>query len=158
MRTQLREMRPNDIPAVLHRLREQNYRDGTSYSMPQVFDEQGARLPNIPLALVAVDVETGLVVQGHVWERTVEQMTFGISPEATVCSMHQHPAVFHLLRERGYTDLHILVPVERAADMEHGLDAILKMTDTSKTLKHFYRLLGTAENDELRNWYQEKTQ
>jgi hypothetical protein len=149
-------MRPADVSAVLERLREQNERDGTSYRMPQVFDEHGQRLAKIPLALVAVDVETGEVVQGHVWERTVEQMTFGISPEATVCSMHESPAVFHLLRERGYDDLHILVPVERAAEMEHGLDSILKMTDTSATLRHFYRLLGTAENDALRNWYREK--
>lgn len=154
MRTQLREMRPNDVPAVLHRLREQNRRDKTSYTMPQVFDERGMRLPNIPLALVAEDVDTGLVVQGHVWIRTLEQMSFGTNPQATVCSMHEHPAVFHLLRERGYTDLHILVPEERAPDMVHGLKAILKMADTG--LKHFYRLLDPAENDELRKWYEKR--
>lgn len=149
-------MRPNDVPAVLHRLREQNYRDKTSYTLPRVFDERGVRLPNIPLALVAVDVETQMVEQGHVWIRTLEQMSFGISPEATVCSMHEHPAVFHLLRERGYTDLHILVPKERVGQMAHGLDSILKTIDTGETLRHFYRLLDPAENDELRNWYEKR--
>jgi hypothetical protein len=149
-------MRPNDVPAVLQRLREQNRRDGTSYSMPQVFDERGVRLPGIPLALVAVDVDTGLVVQGHVWIRTLEQMSFGTNTQATVCSMHEHPAVFHLLRERGYRDLHILVPVERVPEMKHGLDSILKTIDTGETLKHFYRLLDPAENDGLRNWYKER--
>lgn len=149
-------MRPNDVPAVMHCLREQNYRDGTSYTLPRVFDERGIRLPNIPLALVAVDVKTGLIVQGHVWQRTVEQMTFGIDPQATVCSMHEHPAVFHLLRERGYTDQHILVPAERVKDMAHGLDSILGMIDTGDTLRHFYRLLDPIENDELRNWYRDQ--
>lgn len=149
-------MRPNDVPAVQHRLREQNYRDKTSYTLPRVFDEHGVRLRSIPLALVAVDVETEMVEQGHVWIRTLEQMSFGISPEATVCSMHEHPAVFHLLRERGYTDLHILVPKERVGQMAHGLDSILKTIDTGETLRHFYRLLDPAENDELRNWYEKR--
>lgn len=151
-------MRPNDVPAVLQRLREQNRRDGTSYTMPKVFDEKGVRLPNIPLALVAVDVETGLIVQGHVYATTIEGMTFGIDPHATVCSMKEHEAVFWLLRERGFKDLHILVPNERVKDLQHGLDSMLGMIDTGETLKHFYRLLDPAENDELRNWYQEKKQ
>lgn len=153
MRTQLRQMRPNDIPAVQHRLREQNYRDGTSYTMPQVFDEKGNRLPGIPLAMVAVNVKTGLIEQGHVWQRTVEMMSFGISPEATVCSMREHAAVFYLLRERGYTDQHILVPAERVKDLADGLDSMLGMIDTSTTLRHFYRLLDPSENEELRQWY-----
>jgi hypothetical protein len=147
-------MRPNDVPAVQHRLREQNYRDKTSYSLPKIFDESGQRLPSIVLALVAVDVKTGMVVQGHIWERTVEQMSFGTDPRATVCSMHEYPAVFHLLREKGYSDLHILVPTQRVKQMEHGLDSILGMTDTGEMLRHFYRLLDPAENDALRNWYE----
>ena len=149
-------MTPADVPAVLARLKEQNERDGTSYGMPAVFDESGKRRASIPLALVAVDVETNEVVQGHVWERTVEQMTFGISAEATVCSIHEHPEVFHLLRERGYTDLHIFVPTQRAPQMEHGLNSILGMTDTGETLRHFYRLLDPAENEQLRQWYKER--
>lgn len=156
MRTKLREMKPNDMAAVHHLLREQNYRDKTSYSVPQVFDERGVRLSNIPLALVAVDVETEMIVQAHVWERTVEQMSFGIDAQATVCSMHEHPAVFHLLRERGYKDVHILVPIQRVKQMASGLDSILGMIDTGETLRHFYRLLDNAENDELRMWYREQ--
>jgi hypothetical protein len=145
-----------DVPAVLAKLAEQNRRDGTSYAMPQVFDRGGVRLPRISLALVAVDVETGEVVQGHVWEQTVEHLAFGISSEATVCSMHEQEAVFHLLRQRGFRDEHILVPIERAGEMAHGLDKILGMTCTEKVLLHFYRLLDPAENDELRKWYKDK--
>ena len=126
MRTTLREMTPEDVPAVLERLKEQNERDGTSYPMLRVFDQDGRRERNIPLALVAVDVETGEVVQGHVWEVTLEQMSFGISSEATVCSMHEQDAVFWMLREKGFRDQHILVPAERAGQMAHGLDKILR--------------------------------
>jgi hypothetical protein len=155
MKTKLREMRPADVPAVLERLREQNERDGTSYGMDLVFDPQGRRLPNIVLALVAV-TEDGEVRQGHVWAKTLEQTTFGIDPEATVCSMHEQDAVFYLLRERGYVDQHILVPVERAPQMEHGLNRIYGMHDTSKVLKHFYRRLDAAENADLAEFYKDR--
>jgi hypothetical protein len=146
-------MTPADVPAVLERLKEQNARDRTSYAMPVVFDTRGARLANIPLALVAV-TETGEVRQGHVYEVTLEGMSFGIDPEATVCSMHEQEAVFFLLRERGYHDLHILVPRERVKQMRHGLKKILGMTDTG--LEHFYRLLDPAENAELQKFYESR--
>ena len=146
-------MMPEDVPAVLNLLEEQNRRDGTSYAMPQVFDGQGGRLSRIPLALVAVDVETGAVVQGHIWEKTLEHMAFGISAEATVCSAHEQEAVWFLLREAGYRDEHMLVPNDRLALMEHGLETILGMTNTGKVLTHLYRLLDPVENLELRNFY-----
>lgn len=147
-------MMPADVPAVLQQLEIQNARDGTSYSLPKVFDQNGNRLPNIVLALTAVDIETEEVVQGHVWERTLEHTAYGISPEATVCSMREQDAVFFLLRERGYRDVHILVPSERVRDMEHGLEKILGMSATGLT--HFYRLLDPAENAELKTWYEER--
>jgi hypothetical protein len=153
MRTRLREMTPADMPALKERLKEQNKRDGTDYQVPRVFDSSGRRVPACALALVAYDVETGEVMQGHVYERTLEQMSFGISPEATVCSMHEQDAVFFLLREKGYRDLHVLVPNPRVKDMKHGLEKILAMKCTRKHLTHFYRLLDTAQNDELRQWY-----
>ncbi len=154
MRTRLREMLPADLPAVERRLEEQNNRDHTSYSVPQIFDEEGKRLPNIPLALVAVSEETGEVMQGHVWEQTVEQMCFGIDPEATVCSMHEQEAVLYLLRQRGFRDLHIFVPPERVRDMQHGLTKIYGMSATG--MIHFYRMLDPADNAELQDFYQER--
>lgn len=156
MRTRLREMTAADTPALQERLAEQNQRDGTSYALPQVFDAGGRRVASIALALVAYDVETGDVVQGHIYERTVEGMTFGISPEATVCSMHEQEAVFFLLREKGYRDLHVLVPNQRVGDMEHGLDKILRMKNTGGVLTHFYRLFGPAENEAMREWYEDQ--
>lgn len=155
MKTRLREMRPADVPAVLERLKEQNERDGTSYALPQVFDAEGCRLAHVPLALVAVDAETGEVRQGHVYEATLEGMTFGIDAQATACSLREHPGVFYLLRERGFKDLHTLVPEERVAEMEHGLTRKLGMIDTGKRLRHFYRLLDPAENERLRQWYED---
>jgi len=153
VKTTLREMTPADIPAVQWRLEEQNNRDGTSYFLPRIFNEKGQRLRNIPLALVAASIKTGEVIQGHVFENTLEGMTFGIDPEATVCSMREHPAVLYLLREKGYRDLHILVPRQRAPQMQHGLEKIYGMSATGMT--HFYRLLDPEENRELQKFYQE---
>jgi len=129
-------MQPGDVPALLDRLAEQNARDGTSYRLPQVFDGGGARLSRVPLALVAVDA-AGKVAQGHIYERTVEQMSFGISAAATLSSIREQDAVFYLLRARGYTDLHMLVPEERAAGLGRGLDELLRMTPTAGRLRHF---------------------
>jgi hypothetical protein len=154
VRSTLREMLPADLPAVLERVREQNERDGTSYPLPLVFDEKGQRLPNIALALVAVDIETGRVEQGLTVERTCELMLFGTNAKATVCSMHESEAIWYLLRERGLRDVHILVPPERTKDMQHGLESIIGMSATGLT--HFYRLLDPAENAELQDFYQQR--
>lgn len=156
MRTRLREMTAEDVPAVLAKLKEQNERDGTSYGMAQVFDGRGVRLGNITLALVAVDVDTGEVVQGHVWEWTVEHTAFGIDARATVCSMREQEEVWYLLRQRGVKDEHMLVPADRAPEMESGLDRILGMIPTEGHLKHFYRRMDPAENEQLRNEYKKR--
>ena len=154
MRTRLREMIPADVPAVLERLEEQNARDGTSYFMPQVFDKQGQRMPTIALALVAVNEETGQVEQGLTVERTCALMLFGINARATVCSMHESDAIWFLLRQRGLRDVHILVPLERAEDMQHGLETIIGMSATG--LKHFYRLLDPRDNAEMQKFYESR--
>jgi len=145
-------MTPADVPAVLERLREQNERDSTSYQCPMVFDSMGARLPSIPLALVVID-EDDRVLQGIVFEKTVEMMSFGINARASIAAMHEQEAIFYLLKERGYKDLHILVPNERVSQMEHGLDRILGMNRTTEVLTHFYRLIDQSENEDLRKWY-----
>lgn len=156
MRTRLREMTPADVPAVLDRLREQNERDGTAYFLPQIFDKDGKRLPNIPLALVAVDVDSGQVEQGHVWERTIEHTAYGISARATVCSMEEQDAVAFILREHGYRDEHIFVPEHRVSSMAHGLERIYGMSQTGLT--HFYRMLDPQENAAVQKFYQDQKQ
>jgi hypothetical protein len=147
-------MVPADVPVLLDLLKEQNERDSTDYPMTQVFDDSGRRMPNVELALVAVDEETGEVMQGHIWERTLEHMAIGISREATVCSMHEQGAFTFILRERGYHDFHIFIPKIRVKQMRHGLEKILGMIDTGLT--HFYRRLDPAENDELRKVYEDR--
>ncbi len=155
MKTRLREMTREDIPVLQDKLREQNERDGTSYQLPEIFDVRGHRLSRIPLALVAVDIETGEVRQGHVFEQTLEQTTYGMDAEATVCSMHEQGAVMFLLRERGYRDLHLFLP-SSAPQMEHGLDHIYRMSATG--MRHFYRMLDPAENEAMREFYRETTE
>jgi hypothetical protein len=134
----------------MDRLAEQNARDKTSYTLPQIFDEQGHRLARIALALVAVDDE-GVVQQGHIWEKTLEQTSYGISAKSTVCSMREQYAIFYILNSRGYEDFHLFVPKERVEDMQHGLETIYGLSATGLT--HFYRRLDPAENAALQEFY-----
>lgn len=150
MKTHLRELSPADMPAVEELCREQNERDGTSYGVPTLFDAYGQRLQRIPLALAAV-TNGGEIRQAHAWEVTLEQMTFGIDREATVCSMHEQQYFTYLLRERGYRDMHTFVPSRRVKQMKHGLEKIFGMTDTG--LRHFYRLLDNEENEALQKFH-----
>jgi hypothetical protein len=154
MKTKLRHMEPEDVPAVLELLKAQNERDGTSYPLPQVFDDRGVRLSRIPLALVAVDVKTGEVKQAHIWETTLEHMAFGVAATVTAASAREQAAVWHLLRMRGFQDEHMLVPAERAAYLERWLEKVLGMIYTGH--EHFYRRLDPAENTDLRKFYQDQ--
>jgi hypothetical protein len=154
VKTRLRELHPSDVPVVNRLLQEQNERDSTSYSLPLLFDAYGRRLQGIPLALIAEDVETHEVHQAHVWEQTVEQTSYGINPRATVCSMKEFDAIAYVLRQRGFRDMHTLVPTERVGQMQHGLDRLCRMSATGLT--HFYRLLDPAENAALRTFYQDQ--
>jgi hypothetical protein len=149
-------MQPADVPILIERLKEQNERDGTSYALPQVFDNDGRRLQRIPLALVAADIETHEAIQGHIWETTLEHMAIGIEPGATISSIREQDAVWFLLRQRGFKDEHMLIPHTSAPLMESGLAKKLGMIDTGKVLKHFYRLLDPAENAELQDWYRKQ--
>jgi hypothetical protein len=155
MKTTLREMRPSDVPAIEELLKEQNQRDKTDFPLPLLFDAQGRRMPRIPLALSAVS-SSGEIIQGHVFEQTLEQMAIGIDSEATVCSMHEQAAVYYLLRERGFHDVHLFVPKVRLKQMQHGLDHILRMKPTGNSLKHFYRLLDPEQNELMRKWYEDR--
>jgi hypothetical protein len=148
-------MRPGDLPVLADLLREQNGRDATSYAMPAVFDAEGKLLPRIAMALVAVD-EDGRVLQGHVWEKTVEHTVYGMSARATACSIREQEAVFYLLRKRGYEDEHVLVPRVRVGAMRHGLEHLLGLSTTDGELEHFYRRLDADENEDLRRWYSER--
>jgi hypothetical protein len=151
MKTRLREMVPADVPILKKKLYEQNGRDGTSYGFPQVFDANGKRMPDIVLALTAEGIETGEVVQGHVYERTIEHSCYGVDPEATLCSMREQDAVFYLLRQRGFKDFHIFVPPGVVGQLESGLDRILGMSKTG--MCDFYRRLDADENEIVRQWY-----
>ena len=154
MKTKLRHMEPADVPAALDLLKAQNDRDGTSYGLPQVFDERGVRLKRIPLALVAVDVKTGAVRQAHVWETTLEHTAYGVAATATAACAREQAAVWHLLRQRGFEDEHTLVPAERAPQLAGWLGKVLGMVATGHM--HFYRRLDPAENQRLRKFYEDQ--
>ncbi len=154
MKIRLREMQPEDVPVVLQRLKEQNERDGTKYAMQPVFDADGHRRPNIPLALVAVD-ETDNVLQGHVWERTLEHTIFGTDARASACAMHEQAAIAWMLRQKGYRDQHLFVMMPHVKALGHELDTVVGMKRTDGVMVHFYRLLDPAENEELRTWYED---
>ncbi len=133
-------MAPSDLPAVWRYCKAQNRRDGTSYGVPHVFDEQGRLLPNIALALVTLDGK-GRVRGAHIFERTLEMMSFGGGAAATAMSMAEAPAVFYELRALGYQDLHIQVPKSHVSELETDLKDKMGMTRDDEALAHFYREL-----------------
>lgn len=152
MKTRLREMTVQDVPAVIGLVAEQNLRDGTSYGLPEIFLEDGRRNPRIVLALVAVD-EREKVQQCHIWIKTLEQMSFGINPRATVSSADEQAAFLFLLREKGYEDFHTFLPVERVEQMRHWLERRYGLSQTG--LAHFYRVIDTEENFAVQRYYEE---
>lgn len=137
---QMRRMRPRDLPAVWRHCQAQNRRDGTSYGVPEVFDRDGKLLPNIALALVTVD-KKGRVRGAHIFERTLEMMSFGGGAAATGAAVDEFPEVFYELRALGYQDLHIQVPKTHVAELEAELTERMGMARDDDRLAHFYREL-----------------
>lgn len=132
------------MPRVWRAAAAQNRRDGTNYPVPPIFcmdessTEFGKLLPNVVLALVT-EID-GRVRQGHVWLRSVEEMSFGGGREAMAFSALHIPMALQMLRERGYDALHIFPPHLRVGDLDemlrgHGMRRI------DDKLAHYFRTL-----------------
>lgn len=137
-------MEPRDLPRVWSAAKAQNRRDGTNYPVPPVFDlnpesqRYGRMMPNIVLALVTE--VNGRVRQGHVWLRTVEEMTFGGGAAEMAFSGEHIPVALELLRRRGYDSNHVLVPKQRLQDLEEML-LEQGFTRIDHRLAHFFRTI-----------------
>jgi len=138
----IREARPQDVPAIEEHCRKQNERDKTSYGVPQIFDGYGRLMPNIALALVVCDGEE--VKQGVIYERTVEQLLYGCDPHATAQLHKEIEGVFYLLRRKGYTGAHCLVPKMVVIPVEKPLQKVGFQRDDFR-LAHFYKALDIQE-------------
>jgi hypothetical protein len=106
--TTLRLVEPRDIPTLLHKLAEQNLRDGTHYPLPEIFDEDGRQADNIPLAYV---VERGGEVFGAIVfeSKGVEMMLVGCNPRVTLTVGKHAPGVLYTLRAMGFNWIRCLV-------------------------------------------------
>lgn len=107
-KTTLRLAQPKDIPLLLRKIHEQNERDGTSYPLPDIFDEDGRQMDNIPLAYV---IERGDEVFGGVIfeSKGVEMMLVGCSPRVTLTVGDCAPGVLYTLRAMGFKWIRSLV-------------------------------------------------
>ena len=140
----VRMMQPQDVPAIWQMAAAQNRRDGTSYPVPPVFEmdrsnsRYGQLLENVPLALVTE--VNGRVRQGHIWLRTIEEMSFGGGREAMDFSGQHIPMALELLRRKGYDSAHTFVPTPRVEDFREMLEREgFKRLD--HRLAHFFRML-----------------
>ncbi len=105
----VRSAEPRDV-ATLHKLHaEQNRRDGTSYPLPALFNEDGSLVANIALALV-VEGDDGTVLQGIVFESVPEMQIFGIDPRATACLEDNIAGAWYLLASKGFKLVNCDVP------------------------------------------------
>lgn len=140
----VRMMEPRDLPRVLQAAAAQNRRDGTSYPVPPIFDldEQSPRfgqlVPNVALALVT-EVD-GRVRQGHVWLRTLEEMSFGGGRDVMEFSSHHIQMALALLKQKGYDDVHQLIPHARVDDLTEMLERE-GFARIDRRLAHFFRML-----------------
>ena len=140
----VRMMEPRDVPAIWQVASAQNRRDGTSYPVPPIFEldssksTYGQLLPNVPLALVTE--VNGRVRQGHIWLRTIEEMSFGGGREAMDFSGLHIPMALEMLRLKGYDSAHTFVPMPRVEDFREMLEREgFKRLDNR--LAHFFRML-----------------
>jgi len=102
--TTLRLAEPRDMPVLLHKLAEQNLRDGTHYPMPEIFDKDGRQADNIPLAYVVE--RGGEVFGGIVFEsKGVEMMLVGCSPRVTLTIGKHANGVLYTLRAMGFRSI-----------------------------------------------------
>lgn len=135
-----RELRPQDMRAVWRHCAAQNRRDKTSYGVPHIFDAEGKLLPDVPLALAAID-SRGRVAAAHVFERTLEYMSFGGGEQALAAVLEEAPGIFYTLRRLGYRDLHILPPRRHVDALDAALKDRMGMARIDGYLAHFYREL-----------------
>ena len=106
--TILRLAEPRDIPILLHKLAEQNRRDGTRYPLPEIFDEDGRQSDNIPLAYVVE--RGGEIFGGIIFEsKGVEMMLVGCNPRVTLTIGKHAPGVLYTLRAMGFNWIRSLV-------------------------------------------------
>jgi hypothetical protein len=140
----VRMMEPRDLPRVWSAARAQNRRDGTSYPVPPIYDLDetsplhGHLLPNVALALVT-EVD-GRVRQGHVFLRTIEEMSFGGGAAEMDFSGRHIPLALEMLKRRGYNDLHVLVPHARVGDLRDMLERE-GLSRIDQRLAHFFKML-----------------
>jgi len=106
--TRIRPAEPRDMPALERLLAEQNRRDGTSYPLAEIFDENGFQAENIPLALV---IEHGGEIDGAILfeSKGVEMMLIGCNPRVTIMAEQNRRAIEYTLKGMGYRWIRCLV-------------------------------------------------
>jgi hypothetical protein len=141
---QIRNMEPGDLPRIWRAARAQNRRDGTNYPVPPIFDLDPDSpgytklFRNVVLALATV--VDGRVRAGHVFLRTIEEMSFGGGREDMDFSMAHLPIAYEILKRKGYDDVHTFVPQPRLADLLKTLERE-GMVRVDQRLAHFFRML-----------------
>jgi hypothetical protein len=131
---------PEDQGAVDHLCRQQNQRDGTDYAPPRLYvvGEDGLD-PNPNVALGFKVVRNGRIVQAHVFERSLELMTFGSDPRAMALSLKELPAAIVLLKRQKYEGFHTRIGRGFLDQWERSLVDRLRIKQDDQRLAHFYR-------------------
>lgn len=142
MKRTVRMMEPRDLPRIWRAAAAQNRRDGTNYPVPPIFDldpqspRHGQLLPSVALALTTE--VNGRVRMGHVFLRTVEEMSFGGGKEEMEFSGAHIPLALEILRDKGYRELHVLVPKNRTRGLRRLLTA-KGMRRIDRRFAHWFR-------------------
>ena len=139
----VRQLEPNDMPRVWRMAAAQNRRDSTSYLIPKIFemDENkpgfGKLVENVPLALAVEN--HGRVCQAFFCLRTIEVL--GVSGGDFQFAAAHIPMMVDALKRKGYDDLHVFMPKQRANEQQIRLLEEYSLTRIDNRLATFFRTM-----------------
>jgi hypothetical protein len=134
----LRPARLADMPFIRIFHAEQNERDGTTYPLPRMFNQDGTTTAQVPVVLVGCEEGSDVPVQAIWVERRAELMFAGCDPKATAFARRDIEGLATLLNWFGYKGLHCEVPVALAEAIAKPLNKA-GFTQTDDRLAHFFR-------------------
>ncbi|HET9785134.1 MAG TPA: hypothetical protein VFP94_09295 [Terriglobales bacterium] len=139
---EVQNVTPADVPELWELCRRDNERLGTDFIVPRIFDDQDRQMANVPLALKVV--RSGRIVQGHIFERQVELLSFGADARGTALGLPALAAAERVLERMGYRGFHALVALGRVAQFDAAVAQRLNMQRDDARLAHFYKAFGGA--------------
>jgi hypothetical protein len=143
---EVQNVTPADVPEMWELCRRDNERLGTDFVVPRIFDDNDRQLANVPLAIKVT--HRGRIVQGHIFERQAELLSFGADARGTALGLPALAFAERVLAGMGYRGFHALVALAQVGPWYSALGQRLNMQRDDERLAHFYRAFGPLRHSE----------